>query len=725
MLSDMKNLLLFVLIFAGIDLNIACADEADKWYEQSFSELLSTKTVTATRSDKTLADTPSNLSVYTADDLERMGIRTLKELLQRTPGFFTGKQVSGPMIGSRGFMGDNEQFLLLIDGHNANSIVGQGAGHTFMFPFLEHIDRVEILKGPGSTLWGSDAALGIIHLITKDGAGIDGHKLTVSKSSEDNMAYGNIQVGEQLYPDVDMMASLSYAKSDGYIIDDSQLLFDNPGRWELLHDSWELYTKAQIKNYAVYARVTDMKNVRPQRSLGYGVDDAALQRRRHFYVDIARDYTLSDTLVIEGRVFSDLIERWQELLIPLTTPALRSPERSAEESYSSREHSLGLEAIGKWQANENHHVLFGYRGVRTEIDPVPGVVKYPLSNEVGSTPASLAMRVIPEAADKNNAVFVEDDWQITPTLNLITGVRVDKNSLREDNVIVLPRLATVWTFAPAWRLKYSYNTGYIRPPVGIGFLGQSQQGVYVDPTTLTAENITLYGASQSEEVINNELQLVFNSPELSWGISAYHMRIDNAFNFLFKSDEVDDEIRTLFYINTAPIETYGYELEFTYSPGVISLYGNFSQVLSAKVDSQTGSYAGVDYDLSQADIFNASGPLASLFDGENTVSGYPHLAWNLGVDYAFMRTMMLNVHYRGWDKAYFQDQIKGSGSVAYGAEHMVDINLRYQNIGGSNVDASIFIKNALDNEGEAPQLYFFYTWKPLGRSIGGKLSYRF
>lgn len=64
-------------------------EKNNKWYERSFEQLLETKIVTATRDQQQIGDAPANMTVYTAADIQRMGLRSVKELLERTTGFFT------------------------------------------------------------------------------------------------------------------------------------------------------------------------------------------------------------------------------------------------------------------------------------------------------------------------------------------------------------------------------------------------------------------------------------------------------------------------------------------------------------------------------------------------------------------------------------------------------------------------------------------------------------
>jgi outer membrane receptor protein involved in Fe transport len=203
-------------------------------------------------------------------------------------------------------------------------------------------------------------------------------------------------------------------------------------------------------------------------------------------------------------------------------------------------------------------------------------------------------------------------------------------------------------------------------------------------------------------------------------LALYHRTIKNAFNALFESATVGSETRTLWYINTNTIESNGFEAELNYHLQRVNLYANYSHVFYSKIDSFEGSSAGIDYDISKS-FFGAG-----IFDGNQTLAGYPHRMLNLGIDYEPIDHLKLNLHYRVWDDIHYRAVLVSTDSVQYGPEHFVDFNLDYKNIAGTGFNIGFFVKNLLDNdEAQTPQLYFFNKWRPLGRSIGLKLSLGF
>jgi iron complex outermembrane receptor protein len=118
-----------------------------------------------------ITEAPASVTIVTADDIRRYGYRNLGDLLARVRGIYTTSDRSYSFIGVRGFQrpGDyNTRVLVLVDGFRTNdNVYDQGpAGEEFLVP-LELVERVEIVRGPSSSLYGSNAFFAIVNVITK------------------------------------------------------------------------------------------------------------------------------------------------------------------------------------------------------------------------------------------------------------------------------------------------------------------------------------------------------------------------------------------------------------------------------------------------------------------------------------------------------------------------------------------------------------------------------
>ncbi len=541
MLHSLKVFLTIILmLFFGsigahsLENSIPASGSIDNGFEDEIKWLQAEAVVlTASKNEQSILKAPSVVTVYTAEDIKRQGIRNVNELLERTVGFMPTRNTANPLIGTRGIVaGENEPFLLLIDGHNMNSIVDKGPGDYFLFPLISHVKRVEIVRGPGSTLWGSDAALGIVHIITKDGGDINGLQTTVDYASEDGYRYANLLYGNKEDEDHDVMFSFTRAESDGYPDDGffPHEQFFKLGSMDEIKDSWEFYGKVKQKQFTFTARAADLLDSRLNSTPNW-LDintplPTAYNRRKHYYIDIGHKKAFKKNISLETRVYTNLMERWQGQANPVVSSGLEK----IDESYYSRETSLGFETMLRARIMNKHQLLSGISMVQAEIDPIYQSLQYSLPGDTTGTTTEIVPLVVPEKRDLTMAAYLEDSWSVFHNLNLIFGLRVDHNNLREDKTKVLPRFASILGIGKHWTTKYLYNTGYVRPPVAKSFLNQkplintfytSTQG------TWETEPILHLGVDRSEEVKSHDLQLIYSTKNLQTNVTGYYTIFKN------------------------------------------------------------------------------------------------------------------------------------------------------------------------------------------------------
>ncbi|WP_425059983.1 Colicin I receptor [Sporomusa carbonis] len=152
------------LAFSPLHLGFAAADE-----ELSFD--LDQVVVTATKTEKKVKDVPAAVEVITKEDMDKKNIKRVADALTIVPGVYV-RQTKGLMgstdsITMRGF-GSQKQILILMDGQPIND--GYSGGVNLANIPTENIDRIEVIKGPASALYGSNAMGGVINIITKEKA---------------------------------------------------------------------------------------------------------------------------------------------------------------------------------------------------------------------------------------------------------------------------------------------------------------------------------------------------------------------------------------------------------------------------------------------------------------------------------------------------------------------------------------------------------------------------
>ena len=125
----------------------------------------------ASRFQQSVLDAPASVSIITHDDIDRFGYRTLADILRAVRGFYVSNDRNYSYVGVRGFSrpGDyNTRVLLLIDGHRMNDNIYDQALIGTEFPLdVELIDRVEVVRGASSSLYGTSAFFGVVNVVTR------------------------------------------------------------------------------------------------------------------------------------------------------------------------------------------------------------------------------------------------------------------------------------------------------------------------------------------------------------------------------------------------------------------------------------------------------------------------------------------------------------------------------------------------------------------------------
>jgi iron complex outermembrane receptor protein len=151
-----------------------------------------------------LADAAAAIFVITQDDIRRSGASSIPEALRMAPGLEVARIDENKWaIGSRGFNGrfDNK-LLVLIDGRSVYTPLFSGVYWNVQDVMLEDVDRIEVIRGPGATLWGANAVDGVINIITKSAKLTQGGIVTAEVGTEERTAesarYGG-KVGDNVY----------------------------------------------------------------------------------------------------------------------------------------------------------------------------------------------------------------------------------------------------------------------------------------------------------------------------------------------------------------------------------------------------------------------------------------------------------------------------------------------------------------------------------------------
>jgi outer membrane receptor for ferrienterochelin and colicins len=174
--------------------------------------------VGASKHEQNVTDAPSAVSIVTADDIKKQGYRTLADVLRSVRGFYVSYDRGYSAIGTRGMNipGDfGGRLLITVDGHRMNDPIFDTAASGMDFILdVDLIERVEVIRGPGSSLYGNNAFLGVINVITRKGGDVNGAEVSGSAATFDTYT-GRFTYGNKFTNGVELMISGTYYDSAG------------------------------------------------------------------------------------------------------------------------------------------------------------------------------------------------------------------------------------------------------------------------------------------------------------------------------------------------------------------------------------------------------------------------------------------------------------------------------------------------------------------------------
>jgi len=170
----------------------------------SLEDLMGMQVTSVSKRTQKLADAAAAVFVITQEDIRRSGATSIPEALRMVPGLEVARIDENKWaIGSRGFNGrfDNK-LLVLIDGRSVYTPLFSGVYWNIQDVMLEDVERIEVIRGPGATLWGANAVDGVINIITKSSKSTQGGIITAEAGTEERTAesvrYGG-KIGDNNY----------------------------------------------------------------------------------------------------------------------------------------------------------------------------------------------------------------------------------------------------------------------------------------------------------------------------------------------------------------------------------------------------------------------------------------------------------------------------------------------------------------------------------------------
>lgn len=491
----------------------------------------------AVKYDQKTTEAPASITIITADQIKKYGYRNFTQILDSVPGFFTTNDRNYDYVGIRGFNrpGDyNSRVLLLIDNHRLNDAVYDQApiGNDGLID-VDLIDRVEIIRGPSSSLYGTNAFFGVINVITKRGKDLKGLELSGEAGTFDSYK-GRMSYGNKLNNGLEFLLSGSYLDSVGPR-DLFYKEFNNPATnngHAIKSDSENLYNvfgKASYGDFTLQGGYVSRKKKVPTASFGTIFNSGAegtLDQRG--YLDLKYRHEFAGDLTLNVRGYYDRYYYRGDYPIDYPPPTLNQDHTLMQQG--------GAELSVVKRLFTRHKVIVGteyrnqFQADQDNKDNIPPVTY--LDDHGPSTVWAL---------------FGQEEWAITDRLLLNAGIRHDHYSTFGGTTN--PRIGLIYNWNNT-AAKLLYGQAFRAPnPFEQNYSSIS----FLSNRNLVPERITTYEAVLEHSIMAN----------LRATATLYHYQIKGLISQVTLSGTdgivgtADDQLQ---YQNVDSIEANGLEL---------------------------------------------------------------------------------------------------------------------------------------------------------------------
>lgn len=436
--------LLLILIVSSLPLSGQIdTTGVNRLFEMNLGDLMNQKVVTASKYSQSSAEAASSIGVITSGEIKKYGFRTLGEALNSQRGMYLSDDKNYLYVGSRGFSRPtdyNNRIVVMIDGHILNEVV---YGSSFMGNELginlDNIERIEIIRGPGASVYGSGAMLNIINLIMKKGADINGISVSAGIGSFGKKDMAATYGKKIKATDITISGIGGTSKGENYYFSELNTPETNFGRSD--GKDWEKYigfqTSITNNNFKLSSSFSDRSK---------GIPTGA------FNTELTGDVESTDKRFFIESSYRKQIKKNSSLLLRLYYDDYRYSGSYPSGSYSSFDAStcqwIGGDVQYYLEAGKRNIITAGFE------------YKYAFSDtyKEWNSDTTYFNYNFPFSFF---SLYAQDQIRIIKNLNLTAGLRYDQYSVFGH--AASPRLALVYKISGASSIKLLYSEAFRIP----------------------------------------------------------------------------------------------------------------------------------------------------------------------------------------------------------------------------------------------------------------------
>lgn len=453
-------------------------------FEKPLEELLRMQITSASKKKESLSTAATAIYVITGEDIRRSGVTSIPEALRLSPGLEVARQDSHTWaISSRGFNDEfANQLLVLVDGRSVYTPLFAGVYWDVQDMMLEDLDRIEVIRGPGATLWGANAVNGVINITSKSAFDTQGLLVTGGGGTEEvgvGIRYGD-KIGEH-----------SAYRIYGKWFDRDQSVLPNGMN---ANDEW----KMQRGGFRYDATGGDQNNFTLQGDIYSGTLDQSVMEANLASVNPAYPTGMrlnNDDVDVAG---ANVLGKWVHSFSDSSELALK-----VYWDHTWRDRVVFAETRDTFDLDLQHHFQIGERndmvwgaGYNVSGDKLDN--RFPVSFNPDSRTTQLY------------SAFLQDQYTIMPEkLRVTIGTKIEHNDY------------TGWEFQPSGRLSYSITdkqTAWLAASRAISTPSRAEDDIRINAAAFPANAfgpgnppvdalVSQFGSSQmvSKELVGFEL----------------------------------------------------------------------------------------------------------------------------------------------------------------------------------------------------------------------------
>ncbi len=609
---DMETATASIGLYERIDIQMSEAGSEDLM-EISLEDLLNMEVTTVSKSSEKLSDAPGVISVLTKDEIARFGGTTLKDMLERIPSLIgsTVYMTDRSTIAPRGdqVLASSSHVLLLLNGRPVREALEGGIKSEIYEAFpVNVIERIEVIRGPGSVLYGSNAYSAVINVITEQASE---NSLGLEAQAGIDGSYGGLLKTSLNIGDLKVNAAARYFKKSDWETDwqfgtptsDSTvgIIIPNIGTGAFLDVDFKNFRlMASYNQWEHYYFVTDYAFIFP----AYGKADWDKS-----FVDLG--YMLQAT------------ENWN---MDFNATYTRSTFKTQNWPNTNRD---SYELVGEWtnfyNPTDKLGIVFG------------GLFNYFDGEEWGPDPMSPTETYFYSDTNRYSAgAYAQINYRLFSSLNLIGGLQANK--VQDIDLNVVPRVGLIWYPVSKINIKAFYSQAFRAPSINEFSIDFSAMQGNPDLTP--------------EKVSTVDVGIGYQGEQMNLGISFFYSQMEN---IIFQNRDTT-EVPMPMYWNGGEVEFMGVEFEGKYYINK-QLYFTGSMLYQTNEDkednknvtpiSNLGFKAGLSYKTDKginASIFNIyQGELDDSYDTELNISPGAYNLLNLYVNFDLVKLFKLNM----------------------------------------------------------------------------------